>query len=104
MSALMNQQCLEFFLHSETLYGEHSFRHDYVNPWGKAKTTLYKVNFDTLMESNPDSQNERPIRLIALSIKRQGAEKGGDSPQGGGDKSVYQQGGSTSSGTAGQSS
>ena len=96
MSPMMQAGCLAH-VYAGQLKGEHQVNHEYENPWGKWKATLYTVNYDTLTQTNPDSENERPIRLLDFSTLRSSAPQGSHPPKGGGGKGVYQEGGAKSS-------
>ena len=93
MSAMMNEQCLQH-VNDDTLTGEYQCTHEWQNPCREWKKTVYTVSFDKLTQTNPDSGKERPIRLAFSKLRC-----GGDSPEGGGGKGVYQEGGAKSSGS-----
>ena len=96
MSPMMHAGCLAH-VYAGQLKGEHQVNHEYQNPYGKWKATLYTVNYNTLTETNPDSGNVRPIRLLAFSTLRSSAPQARHPIKGGGRKGVYQEGGAKSS-------
>ena len=86
MSAMMNEQCLQH-VNDDTLTGEYQCTHEWQNPCRQWKKTVYTVSFDKLTQTNQDSWNERPIRLVAFTMLR----CGGISVKGGGGKEVPQE-------------